>query len=187
VAADDVLAVAIGQAGDGTWERLAVARALYLGGERDRGQLLIDSVLKGKPEASDLRRALQIYGEAEEWDKALPIADQLVAMAPQDADDLAQAGAWCNVAGQREKAEALFTRALASDDSWGGSHQGPSPRPRRGRRAARSDSRGRRTAAPAPAVVLRGGARIPPGAAAGWRIHDRRTSPGATLTGNRGR
>ena len=136
MAADDVLAVAIGQAGDGTWERLAIARSLYLGGEKDRGQLLIDSVLKGKPEASDLRRALQIYGEAEEWDKALPIADQLVAMAPQDADDLAQAGAWCNVAGQREKAEALFTRALAkgSKDVWvttmiGGSYLGVGPLP----------------------------------------------------------
>ena len=133
-AGDDTLKVALAQAGDGSWERLAVARALYLGGQKKKGQLIIDSVLAAKPEASDYRRVLRIYGEAKEWAKALPAAEKLVAMAPKDGDDLAEAGAWYNLAGEREKAEALFARALTGrpKDVWvstmiGGSYLGVAP------------------------------------------------------------
>jgi tetratricopeptide (TPR) repeat protein len=134
VAGDETLRVSLAQAGDGSWERLAVARAYYLGGQKEKGQLIIDSVMAAKPEASDYRRVLRIYGEAKEWDKALPAADKLVAMAPKDGDDLAEAGAWYNLAGDREKAEALFARALAErpKDVWvsvmiGGSYLGVAP------------------------------------------------------------
>lgn len=133
-AGGDTLALALAQAGDGSWERLAVARAYYLAGQKEQGQQIIDSVLAAKPEASDYRRVLRIYGEAKEWDKALPAAEKLVAMAPKDADDLAEAGAWYNLAGEREKAEALFARALAADpkEVWvsamiGGSYLGVAP------------------------------------------------------------
>jgi tetratricopeptide (TPR) repeat protein len=134
VAGDDTLKVSLAQAGDGSWEKLAVARAYYLGGQKEKGQLIIDSVLAAKPEASDYRRVLRIYGEAKEWDKALSAAEKLVAMAPKDGDDLAEAGAWYNLAGQREKAELLFARALAEKpkDVWvsamiGGSYLGVVP------------------------------------------------------------
>jgi predicted Zn-dependent protease len=119
-AGEEVLKVALAQAGDGTWEQLAVARAHYLGGNKAEGQRIIDAVLASKPEASDYRRVLRIYGEAKDWEKLLGVADTLVAMAPKDGDDLAEAGAWTLLAGQREKAEALFVRALAArpKDVW---------------------------------------------------------------------
>jgi tetratricopeptide (TPR) repeat protein len=135
-AGEEVLKVAQAQAEDGSWERLAVARSLYLSGRKEEGQKLIDAVLADKPEASDYRRVLRIYGEAKEWEKALAAADKLVAMEPKDGDDLAEAGAWTNLAGQREKAEALFARALDArpKDVWvttmiGGSYLGVSPLP----------------------------------------------------------
>jgi len=133
-AAEEVLGVSLAQAGDGSWERLAVARAFYLGGQKDKGQMIIDGVLAAKPEASDYRRILRIYGQAKEWDRVRETADKLTAMAPKDADDLAEAGAWLNLAGDREKAEALFVRALdkGSKDVWvsamiGGSYLGVMP------------------------------------------------------------
>lgn len=136
VAGDSVLRVSLAQAGDGSWERLAVARAYYLGGQKETAQRLIDAVLSAKPEASDYRRVLRIYGEAQEWDKVLATAEKLAAVAPKDGDDLAEAGAWTNLAGQREQAEALFARALAEKpkDVWvsamiGGSYLGVTPLP----------------------------------------------------------
>jgi tetratricopeptide (TPR) repeat protein len=135
-AGTEVLDRALQQAGDGSWERLAVARAFYLGGDRAFGQAIIDEVLAAEPEASDYRRILRIYGEARQWDKALPIADRLVAACPKDADDLAEAGAWYNLAGRRDEAEALFARAVATDgdEVWvtaaiGGSYLGVAPLP----------------------------------------------------------
>lgn len=135
-AAGDVLAVALTQAKDGSWERLGVARAHYLGGDEPRGQKIIDEVLAGEPEASDYRRIMRIYGEAKQWDKALAMADKLVAASPKDADDLVEAGAWYNLAGRRETAEVLFTRAVTIDpkEVWvtaaiGGSYLGVTPLP----------------------------------------------------------
>lgn len=135
-AGEEVLKVALAQAGDGSWEQLAVARAHYLGGNKAEGQRIIGSVLAADPEASDYRRVLRIYGEAKDWEKVLDAADKLVAMAPKDGDDLAEAGAWTLLAGQREKAEALFGRALAArpKDVWvtamiGSSYLGVPPLP----------------------------------------------------------
>lgn len=133
-AAKEVLTASLAQAKDGSWERLAVARAHYLGGQKEQGQTIIDGVVAGKPEASDYRRILRIYGEAKEWDRVRATADKLVAMSPKDADDLAEAGAWLNLTGDREKAEALFVRALekGEKDVWvsamiGGSYLGVMP------------------------------------------------------------
>jgi len=133
-AGGDVLALSLAQAEDGSWERLAVARAYYLGGQKEKGQSIIDSVMSGKLEASDCRRVLHIYGEAKEWNKVIPTAEKLAALAPKDGTALAEAGAWTYLAGERAKAEELFARALAAEpkDIWvsvaiGGAYLGVAP------------------------------------------------------------
>ena len=48
-AAQNLLTLARSQAGDGTWERIAVGRVLYLTGKKADGQQIFDEVLGGWP------------------------------------------------------------------------------------------------------------------------------------------
>jgi Flp pilus assembly protein TadD len=102
-------------AGNGSWERLAVARVLYLGGRKDEGQALIDSVRQGKLESSDLARIARIYLEAGEQERGLKTFEEALAREPGDADLRAEFGAYLNLAGQRERAEQVIGQALEKD------------------------------------------------------------------------
>jgi len=113
-----LLEVAHAQAGKGSWERIAVGRAYYLGGMKKEGQEIFDSIRK--PEDSDLLRIGRIYYEAGEWDKAKQTFDRVVTMSPKDAPWLAEIGAYYNLKGDRERAEDLFAKSLAveSGEVW---------------------------------------------------------------------
>jgi tetratricopeptide (TPR) repeat protein len=98
---------------NGSWERIAVGRAWYLGGDRAKGQAIFDGVTAGKKVAgSDWIRLGRVYAEAGEWEKAVAAFDRAF---PGDSDDdtgLVEYGALANVNKDRARAEALFARAL---------------------------------------------------------------------------
>jgi len=114
-------AAALLQAGEqiaenGSWERIFVGRARYLGGDKAAGQAIFDSVLNSrKAEAGDYVRVARVYWEAGEWDKAKPMFDKVLAMEAKDVDWLAEIGAYYNLKGDRAHAEELFARSLAGD------------------------------------------------------------------------
>lgn len=135
-AADALLVAGLQGAGKGSWERIAVGAVYYEGGDKTRGQAIIDEVLNGKPEWTDFQRVARLYAELGEWDKAKPLYDKAVAMKGAKANLLAEAGAYYNLHGDREKAEELFTKAFAaeSDSPWAysmaaASYLGKNPRP----------------------------------------------------------
>lgn len=115
-AAAALLEIARLQAGDGSWENLAVARVLYLGGDKAAGKEIIDRVLAGKKAAAgDYVRAARIYAEAGEWELARPLFDRVVEMKGDDEDWLAEVGAQYLVHGDRARAEELFGRSFVQD------------------------------------------------------------------------
>lgn len=115
-AEESLLTLARAQAAGGTWERIAVGRVLYLTGKKAEGQAIFDEVLAGKKvEASDWIRVARTYEEAKEWDKAKPLFDKVIAMAPKDEDWHAEIGAYYLLHGDRAKAEELFARSFELD------------------------------------------------------------------------
>jgi tetratricopeptide (TPR) repeat protein len=108
------------QAGKGSWENLAVARAYYLGGMKSEGQGIIESITSKKAVGSDWMRIGEIYYEAGEWQKAKEAFDRAMNMEPKNASYYSEAGAFYNLKGDRAKAEELFDRAfqLQSDEVW---------------------------------------------------------------------
>jgi tetratricopeptide (TPR) repeat protein len=135
-AAEALLIAGLEAAGDGSWERIAVAAVSYEGGDKARGQAIFDEVLNGKPEYSDFQRIARLYAELGEWDKAKELYDRALAMKGAKANLLAEAGAYYNLHGDRAKAEELFTRAFDSEPSnpWAysmaaASYLGKNPRP----------------------------------------------------------
>jgi tetratricopeptide (TPR) repeat protein len=119
-AAMAALAEAEKLAGDGTWERLGIARVYYLSGDKERGQALIDAVLHGKNDKSDWQRIGQIYADAGENDRAAEYFDRAIAADPKDDTGEAEIGSWYIRIGQREKGEQLLAKALAKhpDELW---------------------------------------------------------------------
>jgi tetratricopeptide (TPR) repeat protein len=109
-------------AGQGSWERLGVARVYYLSGDKATGQALIDKVLNGKAESSDLQRAGEIYAEAGETARAEELFQKVLAADKKQKDDTGRAeiGAWYIRIGQRDKGEELLAQALARnpDELW---------------------------------------------------------------------
>jgi tetratricopeptide (TPR) repeat protein len=134
-AATALLEGALKMAGDGSWERIAVGRAWYLGGDKAKGQQIFDAVTSGKKvKNSDWFRIARVYVEAGEFDKAQPIFEKALAMEPDDDSGMVELGALLNVRKQRDKAEALFTKALTKNpgEFWhwvgsGASYLGVSP------------------------------------------------------------
>ena len=134
-AATALLDRALVLAENGSWERLAVGRAWYLGGDKAKGQQIFDGVTAGnKAEASDWFRLGRIYVEAGEWDKAQPAFDRALDMNKGDDSGMVEYGALANVFKDRAKAETLFTRAFARNprEFWhfvgaGGSYLGVRP------------------------------------------------------------
>jgi tetratricopeptide (TPR) repeat protein len=110
-----LLDVALLQAGDGSWERIGVGRAYYLGGFKDEGQRIFDELLAGKHDDGDLYRIARVYREAGEWEKAKPLFDRYLAANPKEAKDLAEVGAYHLLDGDRPTAERLFDRSFAAD------------------------------------------------------------------------
>ena len=108
----------------------------YEGGDKARGQAILDEVLNGKPEYSDFQRIARLYAELGEWDKAKELYDRALAMKGAKANLLAEAGAYYNLRGDRARAEELFTRAFVSEPNnpWAysmaaASYLGKNPRP----------------------------------------------------------
>jgi len=114
-AAEALLQRAMIQADDGSWERIAVGRVYYLGGMKDKGQAIFDSVLSKDPDPSDLFRVARVYREAGEWPKAKALFDKSIELNPKDEKGLAEVGAYYLMNGDRETAEALFARSFALD------------------------------------------------------------------------
>lgn len=116
-AAGELLAAAATLAERGSWENIAVARVHYLAGQKAEAQAIVDRVMAGKTKAGDIIRVARIYQRAGEWEKARPLFDSVVQMAPDDQDWLAEIGAYYLLAGDRGRAEELFARALDQDPS----------------------------------------------------------------------
>jgi tetratricopeptide (TPR) repeat protein len=124
-------------AGTGSWERIAVGRAWYLGGDKAKGQQIFDAVISGskKPEASDLSRIARIYIEANEWDKAQASYEKAIAADPGDDTGAIEYAAEVNLHKDRSKAEALFAKTMSgkkASEFWhwvnaGGSYLGVKP------------------------------------------------------------
>ena len=111
-AARALLDVARVQAKDGSWERIAIGRVLYLGGRKSEGQAIFDSLLAGDHEDSDEFRIARVYREAGEWAKAKPLFDTFAANNPKDEKGLAEIGAFYLLNGDRATAEKLRERAF---------------------------------------------------------------------------
>lgn len=112
-AAAALLEGALQLAGDGSWERIAVGRAWYLGGDKPRGQQLFDQVTGSREvEGSDWFRIGRVYVEAGEWDKAQTAFDRALGTDTDDDSGMLEYGALANVRKDREKAEALFAKAF---------------------------------------------------------------------------
>jgi tetratricopeptide (TPR) repeat protein len=117
-ASADLLQAAETIAGNDTWEEIAVGRVEYLSGKKADGQSIFDRVLASpKVKAGDYIRVARVYLEAKQWDKAQPLLDKVVELEPKDEDWLAEVGAWYNLHGNRARAEELFARSLAQENS----------------------------------------------------------------------
>jgi tetratricopeptide (TPR) repeat protein len=119
-AALGLLPAALSQAGNGSWENIAVGRVYYLMGDKAEGQAIFDRVIATKVKDNDWMRIGRVYVEANEWDKAKDAFDKALALDPKDAGNLTEAGAWYNLHGDRQTAEELFTRAFKTspDEIW---------------------------------------------------------------------
>lgn len=107
------------QAGDGSWERIAIGRVQYLGGARAAGQAVFDAVLSGKHEPSDEYRIARVYCEAGEWSRAKPLFERYAAANPKDEKELAAIGAYFLLNGDRAAAEDLFERSFrVTSEFW---------------------------------------------------------------------
>ena len=115
-----LLPVALSQAGNGSWENIAVGRVYYLMGDKAEGQGIFDRVIATKVKKDDWMRMGRVYVEAKEWDKAKAAFDKTLVLDPKDQGNLTEIGAWYNLHGDRRTAEQLFTRAFKSkpDEIW---------------------------------------------------------------------
>ena len=134
-AAKALLGAARTEAGDGSWERIAIGRIYYLGGQKAEGQAMFDSILSGKHEPSDEFRIARVYREAGEWNRAKPMFDSYVAKNPKDEKEIAEVGAYYLLAGDRDTAESLFDKSFAiTPELWAtipaaGAYLGVVPQP----------------------------------------------------------
>jgi len=124
-------------AGNGSWERIAVGRAWYLGGDKAKGQQIFDEVTSGSKKfvGSDWTRIARVYVEANEWAKASAAYDKVIANDPGDDTTAIEYAGEMNVHKERAKAEALFAKTMSgkkASELWhfvnaGGSYLGVRP------------------------------------------------------------
>ena len=134
-AATAMLDGALQLAESGSWERIAVGRAWYLGGDKAKGQKILDEVTGGKKVAgSDWFRIGRLYVEADEWDKAQAAFDRALAIDSGDDSGMIEYGGFANLNNDRDKAEGLFAKAFQKNprEFWhwvnaGGSYLGVKP------------------------------------------------------------
>ena len=134
-AASVLLEGALQLAEGGSWERIAVGRAWYLGGDKSKGQEIFDQVTSSKRvEDSDWFRVGRVYAEAGEWDKAQAAFDRALTMNAGDDSGMIEYGALANVNNDRARAEALFDKVMKRKprEFWhwvnaGGSYLGVRP------------------------------------------------------------
>ena len=115
VAGAALLDVARPMAGKDSWENIAIGRILYLGGQKEAGQAIFDSVTR-KEHGSDLIRIGRVYAEAGEWEKAKMAFDRSLELEPEDAPWMAEIGAYYMVHGDVQKAEELFGESVSIED-----------------------------------------------------------------------
>lgn len=113
---DRLLQAALAVDDVGTWEEIGVARVHYLAGHKEAAQARFDAIA-AKNDPGDLIRIARVYAQAGEWDKARPLFDRVVVLAPDDADWLAEVGAYYNLHGDRARAEELFRRSFQKEAS----------------------------------------------------------------------
>lgn len=108
------------QAGNGSWENIAVARVYYLVGEKQKGTEILDHVMSGKLKGNDWIRIGRLYADAGEWPKDCDAFDKAIAMEPKDAEFAAEAGAYYTLNVDRVRAEALLAKSFArkDDEVW---------------------------------------------------------------------
>lgn len=109
-------------AGSGSWELIAVGRAWYLGGNKEKGQALFDRVTSSKKvETSDWLRVGAVYIEAHEADKAKAAFDHAMLLTDADNKLAAQVGAMLISLGDAAKGEELFNKSMAKHpkEFWG--------------------------------------------------------------------
>ena len=112
-AASTLLEGALQLAGTGSWERIAVGRAWYLGADKVKGQAIFDAVTGSKKVVdSDWFRIGRVFSEAGEWDKAQAAFDRALSMNADDDSGMIEYGALANVNHDRAGAEALFEKAM---------------------------------------------------------------------------
>jgi tetratricopeptide (TPR) repeat protein len=136
-AAESLLTAGLKFAGDGSWERIAIAAVYYEGfADKSRGQAMLDQLTGPKAAASDFRRIARFHADLGEWAKAKPLYEKAIAMRPKDAGILAEAGAYFMANGDKQMAEELFTRSFAAekDNPWthamvAAAYLGKKPRP----------------------------------------------------------
>jgi tetratricopeptide (TPR) repeat protein len=109
-----LLPVALKQAGNGSWENIAVGRVYYLMGDKAEGQAIFDKVIARKVKKDDWMRMGRVYIEAKEWDKAKTAFDKAIALDPKDEGNLIEVGGFYNLHGDRAKAEEMFAKAFKS-------------------------------------------------------------------------
>ncbi len=120
---------------NGSWERIAVGRAWYLGGDKAKGQQIFDGVTGARNVGrSDWIRLARVYDEAGEWDKAQAAFEKAFPASSDDDTGLVEYGALANLNKDRARAEALFNRAMKKnpEEFWhwvnvGGSYLGVRP------------------------------------------------------------
>jgi tetratricopeptide (TPR) repeat protein len=136
-AAAAILEVSATLVGTGSWENIHMGRVYYLSGEKAKAEEIFNRYSGAGAKAGDLIRIARVYAQAGEWDKAAPLYDRVVELKPTDSDWTAEAGAWFNLNGDRERAEELFTLSFAKSDKGfknslaaAGSYIGVEPRKR---------------------------------------------------------
>ena len=110
-AAAALMREAVARAKDDSWELLAVARAYYLGGNKEKGTALFNRV-SANGESSDWAVIARTYWEAGEKDEAMQAFEKSLRINPNNEKVLAEFGAYLNVSGERERAEKMFANAF---------------------------------------------------------------------------
>lgn len=112
-AAATLLAAGKEAAGKGSWENLAVARVLYLSGQKEKARPILDAYgAVGSKEETDLYRIGVIHFEAGEYDRAADFFRRSLALEPDSDKTMVALGACAMKEGNREAAEGWFRKAL---------------------------------------------------------------------------
>ena len=119
-AAEALLQTAALQAGDDTWQNIAIGRVYYLSGDKAKGEEFFKKATSRKPGKDDWRRISRVYAEMKEWDKAATAMKTALAMDPKDEGYQAELGAILVLKGDRAEGETQFDASFKAkpDEFW---------------------------------------------------------------------